>query len=819
MREAVSLAPENPEVKAAFDKIQSDDSINVLVRLCRRFSQENDLEAGKEALRYLNGNRAEISESGSGECISLIVGKDDGGEASIQDDIASLLLQKYPGAKAYLAKRLEGSVTDAFREVYNIGDGSANGMVNVVLDPTPWSTKSTREVCERDVFQLFVAKLMETGHDHDGRALKGIARLLAAGAERLQSLIDEDVFDSFLTSLDNQLPTGIRSQATLATVRFLDVSKETGQVYLSRFITTRVARQTNDDLVLAFSVAAAIFPLVPSVASALFLTDGFVPSLQPLLQKKAKSARVEQAALEMLNAACIDSACREAISKYCLDWLHNTMEVREDERQGLAAVILAKVISVPSTGNTQSQSSQQGHHESDDDLDMDVVPMLRKLLLDEDKVGRPNAVEGLAYASIQPRIKENLIKDLKFVKAILTLPEKDLTNTTSFFGVLTLIDNLSRYLLNLSEEQKRMNQLRAYANASKNPTQTDPFDEDEYVTKRCAVLIQSGVIPCLIGIHKTLASLQLSQASLKLLANILLALSKASASRGTIAQQGGIPLLLQIYKSLGSDPENNGSRQITAHALARILISVNPKLAFGSRSPLSAVPPLLSLINDESSAIGEGPRDLLPVFEGLLALTNLVSDISLGTTAEVVRSAFDQIEALLLSNNAFIQRAATELVCNLMASPEGIEKFADGSKQAARRLHILIALTDVHDVSTRRAASGGLSMITEFEAAVKAIEERERGVENLMRLLQDEDEGCVHRAIVCIQNIMVADGETGKKGREMIKGLNGVEVLKSLIETTKNEYVAKSGLGALEVLISYVPINVPVGWEMIRPSN
>ena len=173
----------------------------------------------------------------------------------------------------------------------------------MVLDVNAWPNESARENAERDVFQLFLAKLLEVGHDHDGKALKGIARLLATDSQKLHEVLDKDTFEAILCSLDNQLSVDVRSQATLATAKYLEASSSEGQKLLLEFIQTRVARQRNEDLITAFSVAAAVFPMVPSIASTFFLFEGFVPSLAPLLQKKIKSEKVEHAALEMLSAA------------------------------------------------------------------------------------------------------------------------------------------------------------------------------------------------------------------------------------------------------------------------------------------------------------------------------------------------------------------------------------------------------------------------------------------------------------------------------------------------------------------------------------
>ena len=75
---------------------------------------------------------------------------------------------------------------------------------------------------------------METGHDHDGRALKGIALLLMADTQRLHAFIDEDGFEALLTSLDYRLPADVRGQATLVISKFLEVSEQTGPKLLQQ---------------------------------------------------------------------------------------------------------------------------------------------------------------------------------------------------------------------------------------------------------------------------------------------------------------------------------------------------------------------------------------------------------------------------------------------------------------------------------------------------------------------------------------------------------------------------------------------------------
>jgi len=163
-----------------------------------------------------------------------------------------------------------------------------------------------------------------------------------------------------------------------------------------------------------------------------------------------------------------------------------------------------------------------------------------------------------------------------------------------------------------------------------------------------------------------------------------------------------------------------------AHALARILISVNPSHVFSNALPVtSAIRPLLSLLEDDPST---DRRDLLATFESLLALTNLASTEDDTARDAIIRLAWPKLEDLLLSDSTPVQRATVELVCNLMASQQGIAKFADGSKQSDNRLHILLALAGAEDMATRRAAGGALAMLTGWDVVVDAVVQRERGV-------------------------------------------------------------------------------------------
>lgn len=227
---------------------------------------------------------------------------------------------------------------------------------------------------------ILLARLMEGGREDDEtcRDLDELTRLLNDDAEAqtknknhqsICKLIDGDCVDTVLCYLDMRQEDVVRSHAILTTSAYLKAAGQDGAKALSAFFFDRVKRGTYDDYIVAFCVAAATFPIVPDLTTELFLSEGFLASLAPLMRRKWKSRKVETACLEMLNAASMNQHCREAIQKYCVEWLEEvvdqeptevvrsmnndpnvqseggsiSMRRHSEQVQNLAAVILAKL--------------------------------------------------------------------------------------------------------------------------------------------------------------------------------------------------------------------------------------------------------------------------------------------------------------------------------------------------------------------------------------------------------------------------------------------------------------------------------------------
>jgi hypothetical protein len=415
-------------------------------------------------------------------------------------------------------------------------------------------------------------------------------------------------------------------------------------------------------------------------------------------------------------------------------------------------------------------------------------------MLEDDPEHAQYAVEGLAYASTRPSIKEQLAHDKELLKRIVRVLASAPPKSPLAFGALSIFVHLTRYQPTESEEQKRLRQLKAYANAA-GKLQPSPLNDDAHVAERCKRVFEAGITPVLVARCNTS-----SVPSLSLIISILFSLSATPSLRGQLAQQGAVRLLLAGWSALPG--KDDTARRTAAQTLARILISTNPTLVFRQLSPTAGIRPLASIITPDPTA---ETRDLLPTFESLLALTNLASTDDDQTRHSIVRTAWDAIEEQLFSTNTRVSTAAVELVCNIVQDPRQATKlFGSGSSspaKAATRIKVILALADADDDKTRSAAGGALASLSAVEEIARGIVAQPRGAEIVLGMCRDEDsEGLRHRGAVVVQNLISHEGDNGvgKLARERLLAAGGVEALTECAKKSRTPEVVQAVVHALE---------------------
>ncbi|EKM84061.1 hypothetical protein AGABI1DRAFT_110652 [Agaricus bisporus var. burnettii JB137-S8] len=448
--------------------------------------------------------------------------------------------------------------------------------------------------------------------------------------------------------------------------------------------------------------------------------------------------------------------------------------------------------------------------------------MMKGLVISKARASLPDAIEGLAYLSLRPEIKETLSSDLKFLRQLFSVIPQRKSSTSSteqaiesalVYGTLVIVSNICAYRPQLSEEQAQLEKLKRMAQAGKESvgaSDASALESNEQVRLRVRRVIDAGglsIIGAALSASDSLAvRLQLGK--------MIFSLVEDKENRGKVLQSGGAKVLSTLIKhalaTLTSKDQTLDATFIeTIQALAKLAITSSPLQVFGPNigAIYDAIRPFSILLQHPSST-------LLQKFEANMALTNLSSyqpDV-----AERVASAdglLSRVDLLMFEDHVLVRRSAVELICNLIAgSDDAFARYggAPDSPNAQSKLQILVALADVDDLATALAASGALATLTcspyACQGLAKLQKEGGRVLPILTQLIDPsvvvfpheedtkddrtthEDSGLAHRGVVCVRNIWkgVEDDNTRAS---LVKDAQAVGLVKALLRLIKGQGV------------------------------
>jgi hypothetical protein len=331
LREANSLTSNDTRIQQAFEELKDAENGKPVLALCEKWLHSKSDDDGEIALDYMHDHN--IGDEWSTQAMAVIMRYQ--GDADMADQLTGNLL-KCRGAQKFLAHQMNASPTITYRNIFDRGDDSVNALNTILLDSKAWNTEKDRIAAQRDVFQLALAQMMRAGEDQPERAMRSISRMLAVEAAHLKGLIDADGFDIILVHLDLRLPESLKREATIATSKLFELAPENAEALIAQFVVNRVKKPTADALIVSLSAAAAVFPMAPAAAEKLFLSDSFLPSFIRLV-KKWKSNQLEQAALNLLDIACMSKAARDGIREHCQEWIQDFAEDLKDQKKSMQA--------------------------------------------------------------------------------------------------------------------------------------------------------------------------------------------------------------------------------------------------------------------------------------------------------------------------------------------------------------------------------------------------------------------------------------------------------------------------------------------------
>jgi len=499
------------------------------------------------------------------------------------------------------------------------------------------------------------------------------------------------------------------------------------------------------------SALASIFQANVDVGKSILLSKGFLGDIMDTID--FESERFQTLFIDVLSQACADKSCRQNIAERCTGFLLKNLKLEsKNEIRIDSALVLTKLMFIR---REITDMLLKEENLSDSFIDR-VIDSKRDLN------SRINAVEGLSYMTIFAPIKEKITKNDTFLKSLTDLAKRE--NQPLQYGITAILDNITQYPRELTEEEQQLKKIKEFSK-EQSIIKDDERDKAEYVVKRIEKVLKNNGILTLIALSKT-ESINAHETLSKIFLNIV----TEKKFRGQVVQQGGVKVL---FKMLNSKVNTEKGIMLATQALAKIAITMDPRLAFKTTKATDLVRPLIVMCKK---------GNLLQQFEGLMALTNLGSvddDLRMKILKE---DGIKTIESLQFTEHVMVRRAATEALCNMMYEPEVYTSYL----QSPNKIKLLVALSDVEDFETRRAASGALAVLSQAEEIIQHIKKVNYGYEVIKNLLEDKSEELQHRGAEITKNIII----NSKKGDESINRLKNMGCLNQLEVLTHSKVPA-----------------------------
>uniref|UniRef100_H0WSQ7 Protein unc-45 homolog A n=2 Tax=Otolemur garnettii TaxID=30611 RepID=H0WSQ7_OTOGA len=448
---------------------------------------------------------------------------------------------------------------------------------------------------------------------------------------------------------------------------------------------------------------------------------------------------------------------------------------RRGEKDSIRIRALVGLCKLGSAGGTDFSMKQFAEGST-----LKLAKQCRKWLCNDqiDAGTRRWAVEGLAYLTFDADVKEEFVEDKPALKALFQLSRSE--ERAVLFAVASALVNCTNSY-DYEEPDPKMVELAKYA--KQHVPEQHPKDKPSFVRARVKKLLAAGVVSAMTCMVRT-ENPVLTNSCRELLSRVFLALVDDVEDRGTVVAQGGgkslIPLALE-----GTDVGQTKAAQ----ALAKLTITSNPEMTFPGERIYEVVRPLVSLLHLNCSGLQN--------FEALMALTNLAG-ISERLRQKILKEkAVPMIEGYMFEEHEMIRRAATECMCNLAMSKEVQDLF---EAQGNDRLKLLVLYSGEEDELLRRAAAGGLAMLTSMRPSLcsRIPQVTTHWLEILQALLLSPNQELQHRGTVVVLNMMEAS-------RENASTLMESEVLEILSVLAKGDEspVTRAAVACLGKAVEY----------------
>lgn len=421
------------------------------------------------------------------------------------------------------------------------------------------------------------------------------------------------------------------------------------------------------------------------------------------------------------------------------------------------------------------------------------------------------AVEGLTYVSLFWEAREWMRVDVSFVEKLLDIFQRSSKstniNTSIQYVVLTILANLTRSKSRISSQyqgsrselkQAVMPKVGSDSNEEKMDGirlfNEELLKDDELISKLSLVKtyesssknIMNAVVDIIYNISsdqkKSVRTELVKQGALTIIVNYLIKNSKIEKVEK------------RLLPTIPNDAQQAEIYLKALQSLARMMISVNPEIAFGNYDVKTTIPFLTQLLgnnenindndsnNDSNNVNDNNDNDnndninnnnnleltLLDKYESLLALTNVASIENPSLRDFIITEFFPYVDDLILSSH--LQLATFQLLSNLINRPVLLAKFFNVEQTKNKeRLLITLKLFNSVEVNLQVAVGKFLVNATEFdmiaEVLVSTVTIRNELLEILVSILDQQlgHSGDENKSNISSHNNNSASGDQEQK--------------------------------------------------------
>lgn len=477
-------------------------------------------------------------------------------------------------------------------------------------------------------------------------------------------------------------------------------------------------------------ILEVFFPLIPETIAPIYL-ESSKRHIKYQISKIKSSQDItlyRQLVIETLNlfsASCINNQCREFNYTNYFQIMLLANKVEDEEIKVMANLIIIKLWNFLKTQQDISK----------DTLTNNLLDYIARYKTGDDKVLLENAIEGLAYLSLNNDVKSLIRINESVLDTFMTVLTNDASSPLKY-GLLVIFKNACKLKdPNESQDKKTVNYLKSVSTPK--PNNNNQESQQDILLFSKSLLIDRKII-------SVISQMKVQEASTNNLMDLIISIiylistNNDKAVKIELVRQGALKLIMNyLIKNSHVVKQTGETRPLKAEdderlsgirALAKILYSISPELAFNNFDVRSTIPFLIELLgpnvsNYTGSISGDGyltnKVTMVDKFESLLALTNISSSNNSELKKFIISKTFNNyLDNLILdSDHPQVQIASWELISNLISEPTLLVKFfnVDGSaetKKNGKRLDLLIKLLDSQSEELQIVLGGLLANAT-----------------------------------------------------------------------------------------------------------